>query len=51
MDLRYINMQNESSEERKKQLEDRTELLSSSKYTDLTQDHESLLGERRLQSS
>lgn len=51
MDLRYINMQNESSKERKKQSEDRTELLSSSKYTDLPQGHESLLGKRRLQSS
>lgn len=49
-DLRYVKMQNGLSQESKKQL-DRTELPSSSKYTDLPQGHESLLGERRLQSS
>lgn len=51
VDLRYVNMQNESSKERKKQPKDRTELLSSSKYTDLPQGHESVLRKRRLQSS
>lgn len=46
-----VSMQNELSKERKKQPEDRTELLASSKYTDLPQGQESLLGKRRLQSS